>query len=1285
MRVMGLDLGTNSIGWAIVDDVGGCMSLVDKGAVIFEKGVGEEKNVEFSRASERTGYRAARRIKYRRKLRKLETLKVLARYSLAPQLSKYDLDEWRYAKHYPDAQSFREWLNCTAQSREQKKRNPYYCRYAAVTRKFDLNSETDRFMLGRAFYHLAQRRGYQSNRVAGEDKNGTVMGAIQELHEKMNGRTLGQYYFEESLGDEAVRGAGHYTHRKDYLDEFHRICEVQQLDQKMVRELDRAIFFQRPLKSQKGLIGKCPLEPKKPRIPISHPIYERFRVLQFINNIKVREPIGASLEPRFLNEEERRIALQNLLMQGKNEKFEKLVKKLLPKRTQVEYGGKYREADRESWVFNCRKDMAMPGAPFTAKMISVFGDNWENEVYARYAKAENKTKEQVVGDIWHALFSFDNTEKLRQFLVNNLKLDNVSAEKLAKPLPQGYGNLSLKATKNIMIWMEKGTIYSQAAFLGKLPEIFRLKKIDWNSVKADVEKLVKAIMSRHSLDSAIEFAVNCEISKLRDHEFAGGNGLFLKIPENVTTLKDNMLQCIQDRYGERRWAGLSDEQREESTSKAVSLLLTHASRHQGKGEYVKGLTLESRLKQSLADKYNFAYADPSQESELRLLYHPSAIEYYPQAQENQLGDPRINAIKNPVFMRSLFVLRRLINTLLNEGIIDKDTRIRVEMARELNNANNRAALHSWQRELEQKNAKYASVISENGYDATATNIVKYKLWMEQGKQCLYTGRQIGLHDFLGENPVFQIEHTVPRSRRLDNSQENMTLCEMHYNCMVKRNFLPQELGGASEILLRARHVYQPHIDELESQMERSRAQSRAAQDKESKDKARQKLLRAKLERDYLRGKLKRFELIEPPNGFTNNQLVDTRIISKYAVLYLKSLFNRVETLKANVVHEVKDIWGLKEKSRDNHVHHAIDAVVLACLNKKFYDKLASYYDKYERFRKYGEPMPSAPQPWDDFDRYMNAEIQNEIFIPHLHKDNTLKPTYKILRKRGKNVLKKNGSPVVLQGDTARGQLHQETVYGVIQMPPAKGVESQVNERKAVVRKFVRDLDTKDVDNIVDPVVREVVRANFENRKTTTIWLNKEKRVPVKKVRLVVRNKAESLIPIRKQRDQSRQRYKSHQMVANGSNYITGLYRGTINGKSKADWKVISVFDAVKARRLGSWNEIMPEVDEKGLALRYKLKSGTNVLFWKDSPDELKRLGNSELLRRLYRVAVMAGSRIIFNHNQTALSAGELGSGSSKIDWEGSANRLRLSVNNINIAVDGNDFDLDILGRINWKE
>lgn len=71
-RVLGLDLGTNSLGWAIINRasrLGGEESqLLERGTLLFQEGVDIDKGVESSKAAKRTSYRALRRHYFRRKL-----------------------------------------------------------------------------------------------------------------------------------------------------------------------------------------------------------------------------------------------------------------------------------------------------------------------------------------------------------------------------------------------------------------------------------------------------------------------------------------------------------------------------------------------------------------------------------------------------------------------------------------------------------------------------------------------------------------------------------------------------------------------------------------------------------------------------------------------------------------------------------------------------------------------------------------------------------------------------------------------------------------------------------------------------------------------------------------------------------------------------------------------------------------------------------------------------------------------------------------------------------------
>ena len=137
-KILGLDLGTNSIGWAIVEKEDSEFLLIDKGARIFSEGVKSEKGIESSRASERTSFRSARRIKFRRKLRKYETLMILSMNNMCP-LTIDEVKEWRKSgfKKYPLNPAFLQWLRTD----EEKNINPYYFRDKSSKQKTSLYEE----------------------------------------------------------------------------------------------------------------------------------------------------------------------------------------------------------------------------------------------------------------------------------------------------------------------------------------------------------------------------------------------------------------------------------------------------------------------------------------------------------------------------------------------------------------------------------------------------------------------------------------------------------------------------------------------------------------------------------------------------------------------------------------------------------------------------------------------------------------------------------------------------------------------------------------------------------------------------------------------------------------------------------------------------------------------------------------------------------------------------------------------------------------------------------------
>ena len=77
--ILGLDLGTNSLGWAVVEETEHGYTLKEQGVDIFQEGVAREKNNEKPAVQDRTNARALRRQYFRRRLRKIDLLRVLVR------------------------------------------------------------------------------------------------------------------------------------------------------------------------------------------------------------------------------------------------------------------------------------------------------------------------------------------------------------------------------------------------------------------------------------------------------------------------------------------------------------------------------------------------------------------------------------------------------------------------------------------------------------------------------------------------------------------------------------------------------------------------------------------------------------------------------------------------------------------------------------------------------------------------------------------------------------------------------------------------------------------------------------------------------------------------------------------------------------------------------------------------------------------------------------------------------------------------------------------------------
>ena len=1219
VKILGLDLGTNSVGWAITEQHEDKYTLLDHGVDIFQEGVNRTKSGEEPMVKTRTDARALRRHYYRRRLRKIELLKVLVANDLCPLLTVEELDNWRYHKQYPMNEEFLLWQRTD----DNTDKNPYHDRFIALTTKLDMSKRSDRYMLGRAFYHLSQRRGFLSNRKdANNSDDGVVKGAIKQLDDDMaaaNCCYLGEFYYKLFTNGEKIRtgdGYGYAGRIVHYEKEFNAICNKQVLSEELRKSLWRAIFFQRPLKSQKGQVGNCTFEKDKARCPISHPCFEEFRMLSFINNIKIKTPNDTAL--RMLSTGE--VALIEPLFYRKSKEhfdFEDIAKKLSGgnKSSYAHISDKLDAA----YMFNYKMSVAVSGSPMTAALRDIFGEDWLSTMSAVYVKGDGKTPSQILNDIWHVLFSFDDDDKLREWVKINLQLNDEQADKFVKiPVKQGYAALSLNAINKILPYLQIGYRYDEAVFIANLPKV--VSEEMWNN------------------DSTRE-----------------------------AIIKDICL--LLDEYSENP-------------------LYRHTTKKQA-------------IDNMLLDNYGIGHNESAH------LYEPSSIETYAKAQPNEngqilLGSPRTSSVRNPMAMRALFRLRALVNQLLKDGKVDKLTKINIEFARGLNDANMRNAIERYQRENEALRKSYAAEIvklvkTECGRDITPSDddILKYKLWVEQNTKCLYTGEQIKICDFIGANPKYDIEHTVPRSRGGDNSQMNKTLCQADFNRRIKRDKLPAELPNHAEIMAIIEQLgWDKEIEKLEKQISGCDRSAKSASTKVAKDKAIRERHYLRMKLNYLRGKLSRFTMTEVPEGFSNRQGVDIGIIGKYAKMYLETVFDRVFAVKGATTADFRKMWGLQEeyskKERVNHIHHCIDAITIACIGSGAYSKWAQFQRDAERYYWHNDSKPVFEKPWSTFTEDVKA-VADELLVSHHTANNLPKQSCKKLRVRGKVQYNADGNPIYVQGDTARGSLHQQTFYGAIKRD---------DEIKYVVRKSLDSLQQSDIDKIVDEAVRECVkvaiaREGFKEAMSKPICFNEAKGVYIKKVRIFTPSVTQPIV-LKQHRDQSRFEHKRSYFVTNESNHCMAIYEGVDSrGRTKRSFALLNNLEAAKFYNgKTSRYDLVPQSDSNDYPLKCIIRTGTMVLFYEKSADELRDCSKAELTKRLYKVIgmseqVVSGQyhygTLTFRHHQEARPAGDLkAKGGEYKQGEEYRPMIGIKHTQLNALIEGYDFDLTVTGEIKFK-
>jgi CRISPR-associated endonuclease Csn1 len=1151
-NILGLDLGTNSIGFSIRNpniDNDIIQQFVKYGALVFKKGVGSEKGNEFSYAAKRTQKRSIRRLIQSRKYRIWETLDVLMKNGFCP-ITEDELNKWRrydtkkgLTRKYPvEADKFEQWVKLDFDyDGIPDYSSPFQLRKELATIQLDLTNNMERYKIGRAFYHIAQRRGFKSSKgetIKEKEKEAEekvlnpeneiqidlqrsekkIAGKLQEYISKQREsgleiNTVGWALAELENAGERIR-ENWIPIRQQYENEIKYIFDFQNhlsSESDFFRNIHKAIFYKRPLRSQKGLVGKCTLEPTKDRCPVSHPNFEEFRSWSFINNIQYKENNIDKGGWQNLDIEAKKALYDKCFMRTKaNFKFEEIRDFLI------------KHFNRQ-FVFNYKDKANVAGCPVSARLKNLFGENWKDFLYnSNKTRSDKKGKEHTITynieDIWHVLISFEDEENVIDFAENKLDLGDKAKDfkNLWLSIPQGYSMLSLKAIKNINSFLKKGLIYTDATLLAKLPEI--LGNELWKGNESMFLNEIGLLTEKNRAEKRILNIANNLISQYKalsldfNEQFAYKNTVY-KLDR--TDYLEIERFCIES-FGEKTWGeNISKVKQLEIKEDVAKLYQSFFS--SSKRDYYRLPKLVDTIKGFLSDNFYFLQcenADIPKPGEVCLcnsckklnqLYHPSQIEIYAPAKVRQikyndslmslrlLESPKTGSFKNPMAMRTLHELRKLVNYLLKEGAINEDTRIIVETTRELNDANMRWAINEYQKQREAENKEFGkailSLLGDNEFIGNANQnnqediekvrilvdqfdvveqgliimdlaedknpkkkkkidkvdsfkrspeflrkimeekdlVQKYSLWKEQNFRCIYTGKLIKITDLFADS-IIDFEHTIPRSISFDDSLENLTVCYADYNRNVKKKRIPSQLPEYEDLLPRIEN-WKIKVEGLKDNVEFWRQKSKRALTKDDKDFAIRQRHLWQMELDYWRGKYDRFMLKEVTSGYKNSQLVDTQLISKYALHYLKSVFNSVDVQKGSVTSVFRKIIGIQseyeKKNRDVHSHHAIDASVLTLIPKAASrDRMLKlYYEKVEKKElKRGNlnlsEFQSLTSEIEKIENDLRLEIrkckigsaknivetiEGNIIINAVIKDTTLYNAKKVIRRRGRPV------------------------------------------------------------------------------------------------------------------------------------------------------------------------------------------------------------------------------------------------------------------------------------------
>ncbi len=317
---------------------------------------------------------------------------------------------------------------------------------------------------------------------------------------------------------------------------------------------------------------------------------------------------------------------------------------------------------------------------------------------------------------------------------------------------------------------------------------------------------------------------------------------------------------------------------------------------------------------------------------------------------------------NPVVKRAVAQMRLVYNAIARKyGAVDT---VHVEFTRDIKKSHkDRNDIKKAQNEFQAlKEEAKIHAIEILGKEPSAKELLKFRLWQEQNNECIYSGEKIR-PEHLMDDLATQVDHILPYSRSLDDSFNNKVLCFTKQN-QDKGNKTPFEYFGANK-------------------------ESKEWQEFSIRVECSKNLKSAK------KGRLTKTNFDESSeNSFKERNKSDTSYISKFVKNYIEAhaLFKEskmkrhVFTMNGMLTTQLRYKWGVGDKNRDNHLHHAEDAIILAFATQSQVQKLSTVSAAREGFsfktkEEKAKNLKFEP-PMEEFGNKVKESVSG-IFVSHM--------------------------------------------------------------------------------------------------------------------------------------------------------------------------------------------------------------------------------------------------------------------------------------------------------------